>query len=223
MAFMKVNTETVQKTGDGASGIYSSGIFEVRINAVTLDVNENGARQIGLYVNYNDKDQMMYGAIDLDLYDGSKEIDGNVELFQRLMVVADAVDLGDGEEATLPIGKDGADKDVTIFPEFEDVELKIWVKQEFYKTKAGKIGDKRAIKDVFTLDNKSADEIVNDTEAGVKYGKREKYFEDIKYAKSVTKEEVDAWIDNGRKDEPSSGSRSSAPKPSFGKGGGFGK
>lgn len=229
MAFMKVNRETVEKTGDGGSFIGESGVYDVVIHKATVDTfttdDKNEVRSIGLFVSYNDNDQMLYSALSLDMFDG-KENKSAVECFQRLMVIADLEEIDDAEEETLPIGKAGADKEVLVLPGFEDLECKLWIKQEFYVKGDGSIGENRVLKDVFTVDNKSADEIVNDTEAGVKYAKREKYFTDTKYGstkKPLTAEEVQAWIEGGRKAGPVSSTPSAAPKASFGKKPSFGK
>ena len=223
MGFMKVNKEVVEKAG-GSAFIGASNIYEVTLNAVTVDINEKGARTVGLYVNVGGTDQMLYGALPLDLYDNSQELDNNVACLQRLAVIAGLEDIEDPEEATLPIGKGGADKDVMVLPGFEDVECKIWMKQEFYKSAAGKIGENRLLKDVFTMENASADEIINETEAGVKYTKREQYFTDTKYGTQkapLTEQEVQDWVDAGRPDTSGSGGgskpASSRPKASFGK------
>ena len=220
MAFMSVNQETVAKTGDGANGIYTSGIFDVTIGALTLDVNENGARQIGAYLSIDGGEnyQMLYGILPLDLYDNSQTLDNNEAVLQRLATIAGFDTIEDPEDMVLPIGKSGADKDCQVFSQFEGFECKMWVKQEYSKGKDGRVYENRILKDVFRTDKASADEIVNDTEVGVKYGKREQFFEDVKY-KNITEEEVKAWIDAGRPKEPTGGSTGGAakgPKKTFG-------
>lgn len=218
MAFMKIDQEVVSKASNGGAYITDSGIYEVTVGALTLDVNEHGARQIGAYVTLDGENyQMLYGALPLDLFDNSQELDNNVKTLMRIATVAGFEDIEDPVEAVLPIGKEGADKDCMVFEQFEGTQLKLWVKAEYNKGKDGRIYESRIIKDAFRVeDNASADEIVNDTEAGTKYSKREAYFEEVKY-KDTDKEEVDQWIADGRpKTTSSSSSTAAKPKKSFG-------
>lgn len=223
MAFMKVQKEVVEKVGGDSNYITTSGLYDVTLKAVTVDVNDNGARTLGLFIEHNGQAQMLYGALPLDLYDASKEIESNVATLQRLAVIANIENISDPEEVELPIGKAGAMKDVAVLPDFEDLECKIFIKLAYSKSKDGKVYENRTLVNVFRADGASADEIVNETEVGVRLAKQEKYFTDIKY-KDITKEEVDAWIAGGRNGTVSTtGATSSAPKPSFGKKPAFGK
>lgn len=184
MGFMTINKETVAKTGGGGSYITTSGLYDVTIGALTLDINEHGARNIGAYITLDGENyQMLYGALPLDLFDGSQEIKSNINTLMRLATIAGVVDdISDPIEATLPIGKDGADKDTMILDDFTDLQCKLWVKAEYSKGKKnGVIYENRIIKDAFTTDGASADEITNETEAGVKMSKREKYFTEVSY------------------------------------------
>lgn len=219
---MKVQKEVVEKVGGDSNYITTSGLYDVTLKAVTVDVNEKGARTIGLFVEHNGQTQMLYGALPLDLNDGSKEIKSKVATLQRLAVIAGVEDISDPEEVELPIGKAGAMKDVAVLPDFEDLDCKIFIKLAYSKGKDGKVYENRTLMNVFRADGASADEIVNETEIGVRLAKQEKYFTDIEY-RDITKEEVEAWIAGGRNGTVSTGATSSAPKPSFGKKPAFGK
>jgi len=211
MAFMKIDQNAVSKVSNGGAYITTSGIYDVTIGALTLDVNENGARQIGAYVTLDGENyQMMYGALPLDLFDGSQELDNNVKTLMRMAVIAGLDDIEDPEEAVLPIGKEGADKDIMVFEQFSDVPMKLWVKAEYRRSKDGVMYEARIIKDAFRIeDNASADEITNDTEPGVKYSKREAYFNEVKY-KDTDADDVAKWIEEGRPKTPSGGTAAKA-------------
>lgn len=209
---LSVKKEDVAKASGGASFIGTSGIYDVTVQAVTVDQNEHGAVSLGFYVDLgNDNKQMLYGALPMATYDNSKVLEGNQKTFGTLCTIA-GVDLEtnfEPIEASLPIGKAGAAKDVAIFEEFEDVEVKMWIKQDYYRKKDRSIGESRTVKGFFrTEDNASGDEIINESEAGVRYEKQSKYFTDVGY-KDVTEDEVQEMID-ARK---SGGSAPKKPAP----------
>lgn len=206
---LKATREDVAKPAGGASFIGTSGIYDVTILAVTVDENEHGSTSLGFYVDLgNDNKQMLYGALPMSNYDNTKVYEGNHRIFGALCVIA-GVDLDtDFEpiEASLPIGKGGAAKEVAIFDEFEDLEVKMWIKQDYYRKGDSSIGESRTVRGFFRAeDNASGDEIINGTEAGVRYEKQSKYFNDVGYGQgnsAVTEDEVKAMID-ARKGETS--------------------
>lgn len=198
---LSITKEDVAKGAGGATFIGTSGVYDVSILAVVVDQNENGAVSLGFYVDLgNDNKQMLYGALPMSTYDGKTVLESNQKTFGSLCAIA-GVDIETDFapiEAELPIGKGGAMKEVTIFEEFEDVPVKLWVKQDYYKKNDGTIGDSRIVKGIFRAsDNASGDEILNGTEAGVRYEKQSKYFNDVGY-KDVTEAEVKAMIDARR-------------------------
>ena len=212
MAFkLNVTKEDVAKASTGgASFIGTSGIYDVTILAVVADENEHGAVSFGFYVDLgNDHKQMLYGALPMAHYDNSQILESNQKTFGALCTIAGVDIETDFEpvEASLPIGKAGAAKDVAILEEFEDVAVKMWIKQDYYRKGNGEIGESRTVRGFFrTEDNASADEIINGTTPGERYARQEKYFNDVGY-KDVTEEEVKEMID-ARK----GGGSGSAPK-----------
>lgn len=195
---LQVTKEDIAKGSGGASFIGTSGIYDVSIIAVIVDQNEHGAVSLGFYVDLgNDNKQMLYGALPMASYDNKTVLENNHKIFGTLCTIA-GVDLDtnfEPIEASLPIGKNGAAKDVSIFEEFEDVPVKLWIKQDFYKKKDGSIGDSRIIKGIYRPeDNASGDEIINNKDFGTRYEKQSKYFEDVGY-KDVTEDEVKAMIE----------------------------
>lgn len=219
MAFFKANVAEAAKASTGGNYISKSGVYDVTIKAITVDVNDKGARTLGFYVSHNDQDQMLYGALRLDNNDGSPSFQASA--FNKLCIIAGLEDVSDPEEATLPIGKEGADKDVAVLPDFTDLDVKMWIQFEYSivpdgYAKAGEISEKRLIKGFYAPDGTSADEIINETESGVRFAKDSKYHENTSYKDGLTEESVQAWIAAGRKGSPAP-SKSAAPKPSFGK------
>jgi len=200
---LSITKEDVAKPSGGSSFIGTSGVYDVTVLAVTVDQNEHGAVSLGFYVDLgNDNKQMLYGALPMATYDNSKVLEGNQKTFGALCAIA-GVDLEtnfEPVEAQLPIGKAGVMKDVAIFEEFEDVEVKMWIKQDYYRKKDGSIGETRTIKGLFRPeDNASGDEILRaeqgeDVECGTRYEKQSKYFEDVGY-RDVTEDEVKEMID----------------------------
>lgn len=219
---LSVTKEDIAKSTGGSSFIGTSGVYDVIINAVVVDQNENGAVSLGFYVDLgNDSKQMLYGALPMATYDNSKVLEGNQRTFGALCTLAD-VDVEtnfEPIEASLPIGKQGAAKDVAIFEEFEDVPVKVWIKQDYYRKKDGSIGESRTVKGFFRdTDNASADEIIGEKEAGVKYSKQEKYFTDVGY-RDVTEEDVKAMIEARKSggEAPKASTASNAKRSRFAK------
>ena len=215
---LNITKEDVAKVSTGSSFIGTSGIYDVTVTAVTVDQNDNGAVTLGFFVDLgNDNKQMLYGALPMSTYDNKTDLEGNKKIFGAFCTIA-GVDLEtnfEPVEATLPIGKGGAAKDVTIFEEFEDVPVKLWIKQDYYRKGNGEIGDSRTIKGVFrTTDNASGDEILRaeegqEVEFGARFEKQSKYFADVGY-KDVTEDEVKTMIDSRRSGDAPTTSKTSA-------------
>lgn len=198
-----ISQEDLAKTpSSGSSFITSSGIYNVTILAVTMDVNENEAVTFGFYVDLgNDNKQMLYGALPMSSYDNKLVYEGNRKVFGSLCAIADVPATTNFQpvEASLPIGKAGAEKDVHILEQFEDVEVKMWIKCEYYRKKDGTIGENRLVHEFYRAsDNAAREEILNNENIGTRYAKQEKYFTDSKYGTAkdpVSEEEVAAMIE----------------------------
>ena len=212
MSFFKVNQSEAAKASTGGNYISQSGVYDVTINAITVDMNDKGARTLGFYVTHNDQPQMLYGALRLDNNDGSPSF--QAAAFNKLCVIAGLEDIADPEEATLPIGKEGADKDVAVLPDFQDLDVKMWIQFE-YSLYNDEIKEKRLIKGFYAPDGTSADEIINETESGVRFNKDSKYHTNTSYKDGLTEESVQAWISAGRKGSAPA-TKTAAPKASFG-------
>lgn len=215
----QANVAEAIKAPTGGNYINTSGVYDVTIKAVIVDYSDKGDRNLNFYVEHNGQDQVIYGAIALDA-----NKDGNYfqrPAFDQLLVITDNLSLGDPEEATLPIGKGGIDKDVAIYPELCDLDVKMWIRQEFYINKEGSIKEKKLVKGFYSVDGSSADEITNGTESGVRFNKDSKYHSTIAYGKDgLTAEIIADWVAAGRPEKSmasGASAKTAAPKPSFGK------
>ena len=213
MAFFKVNINEAAKASTGGNYISQSGVYDINIKAITVDINDKGARTLSFYVSHNDQDQMLYSALRLDNNDGSQSF--QAAAFNKLCVIAGREDIQDPEEATLPIGKDGSDKDVAVLPDFVDLDVKMWVQFE-YSLYNDEIKEKKLIKSFYAPDGTSADEIINGTESGVRFAKDSKYHSNTSYKDGLTEEVIQKWITDGRKNTVAKPT-TAAPKVSFGK------
>jgi len=192
-----ITEEDLEKSGGGASFIGTSGVYDVTVNAVTVDENEHGTITLGFFVELeNGKTQMLYGALPLSTYDNQTVLTGNRKAFGGLCQLADRDVAGkfNPVEASLPIGKAGAMKDVLMLDDIVDVPVKMWVKQEFYRKGDGSIGDKRvAVRFYRQSDNADGSEIKHPEKIGERFAKDEKYHTDVKYT-DVTAAEAEAYL-----------------------------
>ncbi len=221
MGFFKIDTTAASKS-EGGNYINQSDIYDVTIKAVIVDTNDKGARSLNFFINNNGQDQVIYGGLRLDNNDGKPNFQAAV--FNKLCVIAGLENIEDPVEATLPIGPKGADKDVAVLPDFEDLDVKIRVQMEYnvptMGAKAGQIREAKMIKGFYRADGASSQEIINETEVGVNLEKDTAYAQNVTYKDGTTAESVAAWIASGRGNSgapAASAGSGAAPKASFGK------
>ena len=225
MSFFKVNTESAAKV-EGGNFINQSGIYDVTIKAIIVDTNGKGARSLNFYIDNNGTEQVIYGGLQLDNNDGSANFQANT--FNKLCVVAELEAIQDPVEATLPIGKAGAAKDVAVLPDFEEFDCKMRVQMEYTVVpdadkngkpyaKAGQISERKLIKAFYSTDGAEASEILNKTEPGIKLAKDLVYAENVTYKDGLTAEAIAAWIAGGRDASATPTNATPTPKASFGK------
>ena len=208
-----ITEEDLEKTGGNSSFIGTSGVYDATILAVVVDENEHGSITLGFYVDAGgEKPQMLYSALALSTFDNSKTLDNNRKVFGGLCMLAGVAVNGkfNPVEAVLPIGKNGAEKEVLILDDFEDIPVKMWVKQEYYRKGTGEIGDRRTVMRFYRQnDNADASELKNPETIGTRFEKDSKYHSDIKYAEGVTAEDVKNWLD-GLKANKTTGTKTTA-------------
>lgn len=216
-----VNLDKLAEAPKSGSYINTSGVYDITLKALTVDLSPWGTTNIGMFIDFNGSPKMMYSVLDLGPDDTSgleqwqKDSYAKAwDTLDKLAVVCgiDPSTMSDTETVSLPIGKDGAEKDVEVFPEISDVDIKAWFKFEYYRSKDGDIKEKVLFKEAFTTDGLSADEVLREEKEGKRLTKLEKYINVVSYKSELTAEDVDAWIASGR---TASAPKASAPKPSF--------
>jgi len=226
MSFFKAKkTQEDLKQSSGSSYLNGSGCYPVNIIAPFASTSKNGSTSVDLFVEYSGQKQVVYGNMRITNNDGSENAIGS-KVFNQLAIIADVEDISEPIDAELPIGKGGIDSDVSVLEDLADLDVILRVQME-YSTYNGNIQEKKVIKGFFRAeDNASAEEIVNETEAGVQYNKESKYFENVTYKDGLDAESVAVWVVDGRpKGTAGSGGATggAAPKkPAFGKKKSFG-
>lgn len=208
---IKVNasTEAVSETG-GSSYINKSGIYDVTINFVSVDVSKGGAESINLNVDYNGNSQTIYGPYITDKSGNTLEI--GAKILNKLAIIA-GMDDGDEyelEEETRTVGKDNKEQEFTVITNFTDMPVKIRLQEEYsINPNSNEIQKRLVIKNFFRQDGASAEEIVKDTDFGKRLAtEQEKYATNVTYRDNLDEEQVQAW-----RESKASGSSKPAPKP----------
>jgi len=217
----KRDAESVKEsTGGNSKYINKAGIYDVNVIAAFVNEGKGGSLAVDFFIDKDEQPQPLYGNLRITNNDGNENRVGAL-IFNRLLVILDEDEATDPEEATLPVGKDGADKDVAVIPNLTDFDVKVWVAIE-YSVYNGSIKEKKVIRNFYRAnDGASAEEIVNEAEAGAQYAKDLEYLETsenkgVIYKDDLTKETVDQWIKDKRP-EGTAGGSTSTKKPSFAK------
>jgi len=221
MSFFKSSKKAEDVKQGGSNHITTSGLYPVVILAPIVSVSKNGSTSIDMYVDHKGQKQVIYGNLRITNNDGSENKIGS-KVFNQLMIISGKDEVTDPIEAELPIGKKEAMKEVAVLEDLADVPILMRVQME-YSVYKGNIQEKKVIKGFFRESDKaSAEEIVNESEAGLSLEKEMKYVDNVTYKDDLTPELIQAWIADGRKDGlPAGASASSssepAKKPAFGK------
>lgn len=214
MGFMKANITADAVKENTSSYISKSGIYDVTLKIVSVDVNEHGARSINFNVEHDGSENTFYG-LKLDNNDGSDNY--QAAIFNKLMIVTGITELDDPETQTHKLGKDKVEKELEVLTEFEGVDVKVRVQEEYSKYN-GEIRKRMVIRNFYRAeDGATAEEIVNAEEGkevtfGAKLEKDRAYAENVTYKDDVTPEEVKAW----KESKANGGSSTSAPQPKKG-------
>ena len=222
MSFFKkrIKAEDV-KQGGGTSYIVNSGVYPVNIIAPIVSVSKGGSTSVDLFINHDGQYQIIYGNLRISNNDGNENEIGT-KIFNQLLVVSGTEEVADPVDGELPIGKKGAMKDVSVLEDLVDTEVLLWIQIEYGKYN-GSITEKKVIRGFYQAGTSAtAEEIVNESEAGIGYEKDSKYFDKVNY-KDVTEADVTAWIAADRPKGTSGGGSKGGSKPSFGAKKKFGK
>lgn len=193
MAFFNTvaTPEAVEETS-GGSYLSKSGIYDVTLKIVSVDVSTGGATSLNFNIDYNGNPTTIYG---MYIKDKEGKPMFSMKTFNNLCVVAGLDSVGDPEEQTHYLGKDNKETVLAVLDEFTDFDCKIRVQEEYSKYN-GEIRKRLVIKNFYRTDGASASEIVNGTEVGVQIKKDEAYASNITYKDNLTAEEVQAWKDS---------------------------
>ena len=222
MSFFKASKDKADvQQSSNSKFLNSSGCYPVNLIAPFANSSKGGSTSVDLFVDHEGQNQVIYGNMRITNNDGTPNAIGS-KVFNQLMIIAEVDDLSDPVDTELPIGKGGAEKDVSVLEELADIDVVLRIQME-YSVYNKNIQEKKVIKGFFRAgDNASAEEIVNESEAGVQYEKESKYFENITYKDGLDADAIAAWVAGGRAKGTAGSTGSTAKKPSFGKKKGFG-
>lgn len=209
--------DVVSEAGSGGNFIGGSGIYDVTINfASVAQSDKSEAQSVNFNITYNGNTQTIWGPYVTDKEGNDIEIGSNLILKLGLIAGMEDGDELEFSEETFKVGKDNTPTEFTIIDQFTDLDVKMYIKQEFSRYN-GKITERLALKAFFrSEDGASAEEIVNDKDFGKRLAEtEEKYASTIGYLESSkgkgdapTPEEVADWIANGR----GKGTKGTTPK-----------
>jgi hypothetical protein len=219
MSFYKASKKSEDVQQGGSNYITKSGIFPVLVLAPVVSVSKGGSTSVDLYVEYQGQKQIVYGNLRITNNDGSPNKIGS-KIFNQLVIIAGLDSVSDPVEAELPIGQKEAMKDVSILEDLCDVEVLMRTQME-YGVFNGSITEKKVIKAFFRASDKAtAEEIVNETDAGFGYERELKYVDNITFKDDLTEAVVAEWIKakrpKGTAGGAAAGGSTSKKAPSFG-------
>ena len=183
MAFLTVNTESVQQEG-GSSYITKSGIYDLTLKHGEVVNTTNGAVQ----VNYFFDKSMSYGN---NIIGVNGQPTFGYKILEALATVIGEEVLSDPEMTTVTFKK-GA-KELSCIPELNDVQVKAWI-QIGYRMYKGDIKEDVSVKRFYRVsDGAAGSEIINDTGFGERLAKDTDFASEIKYEDGTTPDSIAAW------------------------------
>lgn len=223
MSFLKtkVDSSTLQDQGTGSKYISKSGIYDVVLKVVSVDVGAKGSTSLNFNVEDADGNPTTFYGLRLTNNDGSENF--QAALAHKLAVIANLEEINDPEEQTHNMGKDNKPTNLMVLDDFTDFECKIRVQEEYSISKGGKndgkIRKSMAIKNFYRAgDGASAQEIASEAagtpvEVGTQLGKDEAYASNVTYKDGLTEESVKEWKDSF-KSGGNAGGATTASQPS---------
>ena len=222
MSFFKKSTDKkdLEQGGTGGKYLSRSGCFPVNIIASFVSSSKGGSNSVDFFINHQEQHQVLYGDLRITNNNGEQNVIG-AKVFNQLLVIADVEEVSDPVDNELPIGKKGVTEDVSVLEDLCDLDVIVRMQME-YNVYNNSIQEKKVIKGFYRAeDMASAEEIVNETEAGVQYEKDSKYFESVTYKDGLDEAAITKWIGEKRPKGTagvagSTGGTGAAAKPSFG-------
>jgi hypothetical protein len=200
MKFKINKSAAAVQESSGGSYISKSGIYDVVIDFVSLDVTKNGAESVNFNIDYNGSKSTIYGPY-VQAGNGDP-LEIGLKLINKIFVIADAPEGEPNiEEETHNVGKDNKAQDFAVFTDLSGLECKIRLQEE-YSRYDGNITKRLAIKNFYSAEGASAEEYISGTNVGKRLEQDSKYADNVTYRDSKkgandapTPEEVQAWKD----------------------------
>ena len=219
MSFFKPDlTADAVKESTGGSFLGSSGIYDVTLKTVSVDVSKNGATSLNFNVDYNGNPSTIYG---LYISDSQGKPLFGAQTFTRLCAVAKVEDVSDPVEEEHTLGKDNKPVTLAVLQDFSDLVCKIRVQEEYSKYN-GEIKKKLVIKNFYTEDGASASEVIAQVNGesvtiGTQLAKDQEYASNVTYKDGLTAEDIEAWkkAKSGKTNSAPTASVSTTPKTSL--------
>lgn len=199
------------KESEGGKFIGTSGVYDVLVKYVALDKSDDGFFSVNVTIEYEGNTQTIYN-LGLQNKDGSPNFGANI--FNSLCVIAETPE---GNLATEVqerlVGRENKPMDLLVYSDLQDIPVKIWVQKEYSKYQ-GKIKERLNIKGFFRAeDGASATEILSNTAIGERLAKvLEKFASEVIYKDGLTKDIIDEYIEDKKKNRGSTASGTSQPK-----------
>lgn len=212
MSFFKTDVSaSAIKEEDGGKYMSRSGIYDITIKIASAEKNEQGANSINFNVDYSGTPTTLYG-LKLDNNNGTANYQRVI--FNKLCVIAGLEAIGDPEPQTHKLGKDKTEVELMVLSEFEDIECKVRVQEEYSKYN-GEIRSRLVIKNFYRTDGATAEEISKEAHGdtvtvGAKLEKDQEYATNVTYKDGLTAEDVTAWRDANK---ATSSGKGSTPAP----------
>jgi len=188
MAFMTIDKSAAGVTEkDGSKYINTSGIYPVKINFASVVQGDNGAVSVTFNFDYEGGTSTLYG-LGIKNNDGSDNF--RKPILNKLAIIAGLEgSIADPVTETRTVGKDKTAKEFMVLQDFTGLECLVRVKQT-YSLYNGKLQDRKTIEGFYRLDGATAEEIINNTEIGVKLKKDKEYADVVIYDNGLTEEKV---------------------------------
>lgn len=217
MSFFKSSSKVEDVKQEGGKYINNSGMYPVGILASVVSLAPDPKKKgvvIDFFVDHAGQEQIVYGSLRITNNNGEVNKIGS-KTFNQLLVVAGLEDVADPVDATLPIGKAGADKPVAILEDLMDIDVVMRVQLE-YGAYNGNITEKKNIRAFYRAgDNATAEEIVMDSGFGEGYKKDLEYAGNVAYKDGTDAEMIKEWISAKRPKGTAGGSTTAVAAPSF--------
>lgn len=182
------------KEEEGGKYMSRSGIYDITIKIASVETNEKGANAINFNVDYSGTPTTLYG-LKLDNNDGTANYQRAI--FNKLCVIAGLESIDDPEPQTHKLGKENKEVELMVLSEFEDIECKIRVQEEYSRFN-GEIRNRMVIKNFYRTDGATAEEISKEAQdepvtIGAKLAKDFDYAENVTYKDGLTADDITTW------------------------------